>query len=515
MFSDRRGFTLGEVLASLIALGIIALTVQSLILVANNFLSQQGSSISSLQEQTFVSKLMCHKFRRPIFVEEDASRSFIYAPGEDSYKKRHEANNRTKKPATLSIPLLEDSQNFPGGLKVDTEHPAVETFLQGSWITKDTTINAGHSNNILRAHINDKAPNFNSIDGAGGSRNYLSLFYDIYADSHTLPTFMVHRTEEDQDLDKKLGTISEGFIYAARCVKNIGGDKVTPNHFIEIEGKYPKYSIIDPSDKSDMTSKEMTATALYVLEQGWRPFYFPRQAEVKNQVLCCDIGSFNTSTPIKFNGSVKPSRCETLEKYTPIVYVMKISSGSNDDYVEDEILEGAGKNVEAYAENEVSSSNSKLESHSDCECPDTSPCSPGEVIKWGPNCKRAAGESYLRKLGKNMVHPVKIENIEELPLVKRDRVNSWAYAFVAPSFKNQDLHKEFKIISIENKCHTSMPIGLCGKVVPGRDLLDPKNKINGKSAADFFIARVRSCPFNYVSMSSSGGPLPLGIDRVQ
>ena len=49
MFLDRRGFTLGEVLASLIALGIIALTVQSLILFANNFLNQQETVLSSLE----------------------------------------------------------------------------------------------------------------------------------------------------------------------------------------------------------------------------------------------------------------------------------------------------------------------------------------------------------------------------------------------------------------------------------------------------------------------------------
>jgi len=100
-------------------------------------------------------------------------------------------------------------------------------------------------------------------------------------------------------------------------------------------------------------------------------------------------------------------------------------------------------------------------------------------------------------------------------LVKRDLPNALAYGFIAPIFVSQGMHKIFNILCVENKCHTSLPVGLCGKAVPGLDLSLSANKIEGKSVAEYFIARVSHCPFHYVTMDNSAGTLPLGLDRVE
>ena len=523
MILNHRGFSLGEVLASLIALGIIALTVQSLILVAHNFLSQQSSSMSSLQEQTFFSKLVCHKFQRPVFVAQDRSRSFTYNPGAPgtppAYQKRSNARPDPKQdPATLSVPLLGKSNSIgslatstPPMADLPTNHPAVQTFLTNLDSSGGLTASFGDTDKIFRAHINDEAAHFNNVDGASGSHSYYSQFYDIYADNHTLPTFMVKQAEQDTS---KLGVVSEGFIYASRCIKNDvnpsgNGD---PASFIEIKGDIPKYSIIDRTDNSNMNNDEVLATALYVLEQKWRPFYFPGQEKTKNKVICCDISQFdrpNTITlgppPTPPASLTIPTGCANLEKYTPIIYVIKISSDSGAL----ETLIPGSKSLEGYVQNSVSS----FKDNSICE----SAIDPANNVDLNStNCKTVVENSYLQTLGKGFAHPVKFENVEELPLVKRDRVNSWAYGFIAPSFSNQDMHKEFKIISIENKCHTSLPVGLCGKAVPGLDLSLPANHVvNNKSVADYFIAKVSACPFHYITMDNSGGVLPLGLDRVQ
>ena len=519
MILNRRGFSLGEVLASLIALGIIALTVQSLILVAHNFLSQQSSSMSSLEEQTFFSKLVCHKFQRPVFVEQNLKRSFTYNPGAPgtppAYQKRSNAKPDPKQnPATLSVPLLGGSQN-PSGLSVNG-HPAVQSFLTNLDSSGGLTASFGDTDKIFRAHINDEAAHFNNVDGASGSHSYYSQFYDIYADNHTLPTFMVKQAEQDTS---KLGVVSEGFIYASRCIKNDvnpsgNGD---PASFIEIKGDIPKYSIIDRTDNSNMNNDEVLATALYVLEQKWRPFYFPGQEKTKNKVICCDISQFdrpNTITlgppPTPPASLTIPTGCANLEKYTPIIYVIKISSdkGKLEDLISGTDSNNSNDSLEGYIQNNVS----RFVNNDQCE----SAIDPANNVDLSStNCKTVASNSYFQTLGKGFAHPVKFENVEELPLVKRDRVNSWAYGFIAPSFSNQDMHKEFKIISIENKCHTSLPVGLCGKAVPGLDLSLSQNEINGKSVADYFIAKVSACPFHYITMDNSGGVLPLGLDRVQ
>jgi len=515
VFLGHRGFTLGEVLASLIALGIIVLTVQSLMLVANNFLSQQRSSMSSMEEQAFFSKLICHKFQRPVFVAQDPSRSFKYDPDVQSYaKKATDRPDPEQNPATLSVPLLAHSQNL-SGLSVSA-HSAVQTFLS---TVLAVPVNEDDHDKVLRVHINDKAASFGSIENSGGgSHNNYSLFYDIYADDHTLPTFMVKQGEED---DIELGKVSEGFIYASRCIKN----EVDASHsgsFIAIGGDSPKYSIIDRMDNSDMTDDEVLATALYVLEQRWRPFYFPDQDRTKNQVVCCDTSRFgNTNTfQITVNTSApydvtSPSNCANLEKYTPIIYVIKISSDGAD--LENKIASGDGTgdmsnppSMLGYLENSASAFSGSCESTT-------------HDVKWshvpnsstGISCFDVVKEHYFRQLGARFVHPVKFENVEELPLVKRDRRNAWAYGFIAPSFGSQGMHKEFKILSVENKCHTSLPVGLCGKAVPGLDLSLSANKIEGKSVAEYFIARVSHCPFHYVTMDNSAGTLPLGLDRVE
>ena len=503
MVLDRRGFTLGEVLASLIALGIIALTVQSLMLVASNFLSQQSSSMSSMEERIFFSKLICHKFRRPVFVEQNPSRSFDYSTGTGaSYIKQK--NLRPTDPATLSVPLLGKSDSIgslvptsPPPAIVNTHHPAVQAFLSAELMPIPTDKD-DHSK-VLRAHINDKAATFSNIDGASGSHNYHSQFYDIYADDHTLPTYMVKQGEDD---GIKLGKVSEGFIYASRCIKN-HVDKGVPGSFIDIEGDSPKYSIIDRAD-GDMSEGEVLATALYVLEQKWRPFYFPEQKKTKNKVICCDISQFDTTTSITLGAGTPPSipgNCANLEKYTPIIYVIKISSDGGNL----ENLIPGNNSLEGYVQNNASG----FVNNADCKS------TPPGKVDLSSACEDVVSSRYFRTLGKRLVHPVKFENVAELPLVKKDRLNSWAYGFIAPSFGGQGMHKEFKILSIENKCHTSMPVGLCGKAVPGLDLSLTANKIEGKSVAEYFISRVSHCPFHYVTMDNSGGALPLGLDRIE
>ena len=506
MILDRRGFTLGEVLASMIALGIIALTVQSLILFANNFLNQQGTALSSLEEQTLFSRLICNKFQKPVFAAYDPTRSFKYKPDDQSYVKRSSSNrpDPSEDPAVFSVPLLAKSSYDATDTTIQnlsvTGHSAVNTFLKAA-LTVSKSVN--DSTKVLRAHIGDEAATFNKVDGANGDHDYHSQFYDIYADDHTLPTFMVRQSKSDG----VLGQISDGFIYASRCIKNEvdpADPGSAPGTFIEIGGNSPDYSIIDRTDNSDMPEDEILATALYVLEQKWRPFYFPKQELTKNKVVCCDISDADAAN-IQFlpTDTLPPTNCKTLEQYTPIIYVINVSSDG--DGVEKEIL--GNNSLEGYAQSNVGGfAGLGICKHSS----DTT------KVDWSKDdCKEAVKAKYFTELGKKIVHPVKFTNMEELPLIKKDRVATWAYGFIAPSFGNDSHYREFKIMSIENKCHSSLPVGLCGKAIPGKDLSDQDNYVQGKSVAEYFIAKVRHCPFRYLTMGNSASPLPLGLDRTQ
>ena len=313
MFINRRGFTLAEVLASLLALGVIVLAAQSLIMMANRFLYQSQETLVSMKDSSFMNNYICSKFTNPITVQKNSTRSYFYNSSSNQYEQVSSTNNE---PATLSYPLLKYSQGAPGGSSYTTPilsspnvtHSAVTSFLNSTGFTGQ-----------LKAHLNDKF-------GGSVSRNFKSQYYDIYADSHTLITFMAHVDKPSSlptavDMNK-LGTITEsdgkGMIIATRCIKN----STSQGSHGEYLNQY-NYKLGSIVDSSDLPSTEQPVeNALYILEGlKHRPFYFPSNTEGKNKIKCCDIDSSSTT----FTAS-NTTDCKSLESYTPITYIIKFAS---------------------------------------------------------------------------------------------------------------------------------------------------------------------------------------------
>ena len=518
MLSNKKGFSLGEALASVIALGIISMTVQSLLLVSNSFLETQKTSFSALEERTALNHLVCYNLQHPIFVSSNPARSFSFSDsGTPTYKKHTDDLPK----ATLSVPLIGDEQKSTTG-EIDTDkfeitkHGAVKTFLGN--LPKQTEVGkTGEEQFPFKVHIEDNASNFDDLDGVSGDHNYHALFYDIYADSHTLVSFQPNLKAENRI--SYLGVIDqEGSIFATRCIKN-NTNSTNVGEFIELTGDSPKHSIVDNFDKDGFTldsqenpeAKEIMASALYVLEQKWRPFYFHKETAQRDKIKCCDIttasGTFTNTTT---------TDCKDLEKYTPITYVISIKTeviGDNKNKIElgKDSLAGFTQNKVDDNDSDSTNINQNLEhflvniKNEDSELN----CKTSNKFKLSGDCKDAAENLYYNELSKKFTYPVRFTSIMELPLVRKNRLSTWAHTFVGPYQGNT---VNLKLLHVENRCHSILPQHVCAEAIPGENLTGTNNEVNGKSASDYFVTTASPCTFTYPTLESNSLYIPLGYE---
>ena len=476
----QRGVSLPEILAAVIALAVIAMAVQSLLLLANQFLARQNVNFKSLQDTNFMDNLVCLRFSSPPFVQMNPSRSFYYSSSTSEYEKIDPTFTSRPK-ATFAFPLLDkskDGETFP------SSHTAAKNFING-----DFTQNSGM---VL---LEDDNRGSNALRTSG--HEYKSKFYKVHADSHTLIHFTAGVEHSPHTHIGHLKDDPSNFIVATRCIENKEGNPAALNRFIDNKYLKGKGSVIDTTDPQMPTQEDHTASALYILEGlKVRPFYFPKAQKHADKIKCCNVD---------INSKITASGCGSLREWTPITYLIKIASqgghcggspcGSLIDTpaARDSFLTNTDP---AYTQaiNSVTDSDEKQRIF-----------------------KAYTVNQYYPELLKHFAIPITFLKTAELPLIKTNQSSQWASSFIAPSLKNQDNSIQLTLLNVANGCSRLQSMSKCHFFARKNlaQLQMPGSTPGSKLTMDQMLqVEPRSCPFQYVQMSSTGGPVYMGLQTI-
>ena len=501
--AGAKGFTMAEVLASLISLGVVVMSAQSVLMASNTFLHQSQDTFESMSSRNHINDYICSYFHEPPFVQQNPKESFYYNSDNETYVQVGSANNS---PATLSYPFLDHSDS---SFSAVSGHSAVSTFTNSANLTIDK-------------HIDDEANASQTVES--GARGFQSKFYDIYANSHTVINLSAKPKDESFNTDsmrlKGLGELENNVIIASRCIKNAVG----PSDL----GKFissTKRSVIDSTDGA---SGQQDQTALYILDGlRHRPFYFPKKEGYK-KIQCCDIDALN-------NGVLDNTKCELLEDYTPIAYVIKISSQKNGTSLSELMAVNKDPNdatgatsEEAFFSNEYTSEyqnrvtscdNGTIEKDSDGNCyagavgqTDCTSITDTNRKTVKSQCKKDKKDEWRKRyyfpaLREHFNFPVTFKEVIELPLIKDKNPTLWAVALTAPSkSKKQSNSIDLKVINIENQCKKVGLKRICPRLETGKTI--------SADDASYLNIGLRSCHFNYAKAGdNTGGLVQMGISR--
>ena len=491
-----------DALAAMIALSLTAITAQSLILLVNQFLSQKKSSMQSMENKIKVNNMICNHFSEPIFVERNPKKTFEY----DSDTNTYTVLTEDLKKASMSVPMTGLFKKSASGTEFNpsaTSSGAIATLNNKGFLAADQTAD-GTSSGVFQAHVNDKAPNFNGLnDGSNsvsGNHDYLSQFFDLYSDSHTLVSYQVDMKKMNDA--NGIGKISKGVIFASRCNVLADGqhyyqtdadNKGSSIDYDHIRGDTSLTDSAWDALSEDKKKKNRTLYALYVLTNPWRPFYFPSRNKAHAQVQCCNIEAQVTfiDDPSDADSRSAVPGCKVVDRPSnnwASIYMIDIKTLDAGDFGED--------SIKGFFQND-SSSLTTLKKEDDCD-------ESGDFKYEKVACKKKAAKIYQTKLKDFFTYPVQIEELFELPLKGtygiQNRDENFALGFVADYMKGSNVVK-MNLLAIEDKCSSFLPPHLC------------KNDIRatGRSREEFFQAKSYSCPFAYRNIKETGTSIPLGI----
>ena len=493
-----------EALASMIALGLIALSVQSLLLLTNRFLSTKRVSFKSLENRIMINNMICNKFSEPIFVQNNPNRIFSF----NSDAKTYTQLGGSLQKASLTIPLIgmvDDGNQIIDKLINNTHQ--IKTALNANLIPDNDPSSDGAGN--LKAHINDRSSNFSNLNSGGhsvsGSHNYLSQFYDIYSDTHTLVAFQIdlHGTTNNQTM----GKINKGMIFASRCSRTHSyEDPYSWREQNRYGSDFNRYRSIQDSGflktGESPEDKEIRAVAntFFVLGNPWRPFYFPSKKNSYAQIQCCNIG-VSTSFEDARSESPEVDNCVTVKEAIPVTYAINIESMDVSEMTEDKSMDG-------YFNNNTNDL-SFLKSQSACSNDS------GDFEYKKDKCQDKSKELYGKALMEFFTYPIKVTSIYELPMrglnaSSEDRKTVWATAFTADYMAGASSNiVKMNLLSVENKCYSFLPDHLCNKWK--RSVHAQAIGSGSKSfLLDYLQTKSYSCPFSYKSIINSGTSIPLG-----
>ncbi len=501
---NKKGFTLMDALASMIALGLIALTVQSLILLTNQFFHRKRASFGSLESRILINNMICNRFSEPVFVQLNPQRTFSFDSDTNTYTKLSLSGNLQK--ASFSVPLVDMVELSGTDTKVKSDYLAGE-FIESIFIP-DTDITTPGSSSPLRAHIDDKASNFSLLQRDGntavqGSRDYLSQFYDLYSDTHTLVAYQV----DFQGIDSPMGSINKGVIYASRCAMlnpSAGVDR--EEWFGADENSTHRVRSIQDSSHENTSPEKVVGNAFHVLENPWRPFYFPSKKDSYAKIQCCDIEALGSSltdadpTQGDWDGVGNGSICKSLKWAYPVTFAINIESLDIKDIAADD------KSMNGFFQNHTDELDQLDSNNQECN-------NSGFRFDYErTSCQNKAREIYGQKLLEFFSYPVKFASIYELPMsginrATEDRKAVWATAFTADHMEGASVMGssivKMNLLSVENKCHSFLPDHMC-------EHSHGNAEIAGKKMIDYFQTKSYSCPFVYRNMRNSGTSIPMG-----
>ena len=430
-----------EAVASMIALGIVAISVQSLLLVTNNFFHKQRGNFASLENLIKINDMICDRFSEPIFVQHDPRRTFSFNEETSAYNVLEAAETTIPPKASLSFPL-DQLINSSGRLKGSL---AQSQF--GGLGSKSPPLDVGVGDDCagpICARINDKTANFNNLNDrskrVSGAHNYFSQFYDVYSDTHTLVAFQIN-LKQGMESDK-MGNLNEGTIFASRCGMKRGTDPWSVN-----SGRNePRLrTIMDSANKVRETNpnrKDLEAgDTLFVLMNPHRPFYFPKKKNSFAKIQCCDTSQADSFVDGDSNSDTVAG-CKNLSESYPVTYAINIESMKIEEF------DGGGKNgnlkdgsLRGYFNNNAEDLG-LLKKESVCKDGTTEEFHFNAPENSDGECRNKARELYGKKLLEYFTYPVKVRSIYELPMGRvnqtGDQDSVWAQAFVADYVESAD-----------------------------------------------------------------------------
>ena len=256
---NHKGFSLLEIMVSAATMAFLAVVFQSVLVTANSFNISQKNYKDVHRVNKFVQNSLCF-----------SSETFKPHLGIDTskiYKMKIQSvtvgGTLTKK-RKYSIPDFEGADDIPLiGLKVNNVQSVSGHLNQGS---ADET--------LIKGAVHPPDTKGICFDGEGVPNRFLPVLQD----SHTLIKLNVNTSSTSSS-----GLVESGYVVASRCVEN----KKTSLY------KEPSSDFY----RATFDIVQEKATAVYILNLPYRPFYFPNKDtgdDYHDKVQCCMAGSTPT-----------------------------------------------------------------------------------------------------------------------------------------------------------------------------------------------------------------------------
>lgn len=532
----KKGFTLGETIASMISLAVVALAAQSLILVSNKFTAKSDRTLASMASQNEFHNMVCSHFKHPLAVQTDGTKSYSFDAANNKYIRVNKTKTENSQ-ATLAFPVLEKNNKASNtitfnnssdvqltasqaAIKKVLKHPAVKSFLSNSFDKR------------LQKTTNQTTAYPLTYTGHGMPGVKL---YKIYADSHTLITYQPSLTDNSADFPMGRIHAGSGFIFAARCVKNAASNTDTEGSFIDKD--YSVGSILDITDvklteMSSISSHFAANTALYVLNLKYRPFYFPpsnNDTDAVKRIKCADVYAGAAANEIE------AAEGHSLNTWTPVIYRIQFESAHNNivDHIADYKQNDGTTNINNYytrhnmedRDSDLANNNSTNDEVlkrarqeyrryllQELEVTDISTASdPQKDAGVRAAQKLIKAQVYFPRLMNQMSIPIKFTKIVEFPFLKQiSTENIWALSFSAISFPGQDSSINFQLFDIENTCWQKNAVSSC-PYSPAKAGTLADIKITGnRDMRGYLKIKSQRCPFRYSKMDQNSGYTSMG-----
>ena len=264
---NAQGFSLIEVVIALGAFGLLAVLMQSVLIMGHSFQISQQRIMDMTQAAQMLKQTICQ-----------ANTSF------------KQVNMNIPRTYTIQTNTNEAREYISNDISINSSVP---------FLILDMT-NLEHAGKPIESDVNHIIKEQQAIDPSlefSNNRqlesNKSTLYYKVFQDSHTIVKINIH---DEAFMTKKQ---VNAYIFAARCVEN---DEKSVLH-----------------TKDGLGEKAVKKTALYILEQKVRPYYFPPSLLNKKPSVLCYSGNPNKGGKEK-------------KDWLPRIYIIHIVSSVNPEY---------------------------------------------------------------------------------------------------------------------------------------------------------------------------------------
>ncbi|MDE0118815.1 MAG: hypothetical protein OXM55_02260 [Bdellovibrionales bacterium] len=264
-----------ELILSAGALGFFAILVQSMLLLGHSFTKSQQNLFESFSTARMLKQNICIL---------NSSFNNINIASERSYSREEKLCTDGTVASCAQIP----NPNPPPATIPDRVHS--RKYIQLDTIDPKALIRIDIAGLTIEPSLLTRARAGNNIQEDAGSN---PVFYKVFQDSHTLARLNINMASGGG-----VNNLLSGYIFASRCVENDSG------------------SVHNNKATFNPDSNKKAQSAIQILEESRRPFYFPSSEQGQNEVIKCCQG---------LDSNKEPTNCESaLDKWLPRIYVIHI-----------------------------------------------------------------------------------------------------------------------------------------------------------------------------------------------